>query len=613
MTGPLQVVLGTISVLFLIVASVMFYRAVRAMVRIIRTGQPDGTRLRPGQDPGEDAAGRVAGPHPDAQVVDDRRRPLVRLHRLLRPVPHPGRGLRRGVEPGVPPADHRRVLPLEPVRRHHRHRHDPRDPLPDLPAPEGPPAVRQGREEPVRRVERGPRLLRRGRRPHRRHLHPADPRAEDLQRPDRHPGLVAPDLRRAGDRASRQPRPAHRRRVRQDRRLADLARGDQPDPEHGRRLAPVQRLLQHLLQAQRGRRRRARPAAADDQRRQADRLRGSGRGRHLRPRQDRGLHLEGDAGLHHLHRVRAVPEPVPGLEHRQAAQPEDADHGPAGPPVRQGPVPARRADRERDRPRLRRPAAQRRAGLGVRLRPHRGHQRRPGAPPAGRHPRGGRGHRPRRPVELHQLRRLRRAVPGRHRARRPHPRHAPLPDADRVELPLRGRRDAAQPGEPRQPVGRGRQRPRGVDQGARLRGPHGRRPDPLRGRVPVLGRLRRRHRRPRQEGHQGRRRAHAHRRRRVRRPRLGRDLLGRPGPPHGQRVRLPAAGHGERRDAQRRLRGPRAGHPQDRRDLPALLQLTRPGVPAGRRRVRGHPPHAAAQPAGRGGPAHPGHARSTAR
>ncbi|MCW2533944.1 MAG: Fe-S oxidoreductase, partial [Blastococcus sp.] len=47
MTGPLQVVLGTISVLFLIVSSVMAYRAVRAMVRIIRTGQPDGTRFGP--------------------------------------------------------------------------------------------------------------------------------------------------------------------------------------------------------------------------------------------------------------------------------------------------------------------------------------------------------------------------------------------------------------------------------------------------------------------------------------------------------------------------------------------------------------------------------------
>src|SRR4029450_8889747 len=47
MTGPLQLGLVTIRVLFLIVASVMAYRAVRAMVRIIRTGQPDGTRFGP--------------------------------------------------------------------------------------------------------------------------------------------------------------------------------------------------------------------------------------------------------------------------------------------------------------------------------------------------------------------------------------------------------------------------------------------------------------------------------------------------------------------------------------------------------------------------------------
>ena len=45
--GPLQVVLGTISVLFLLVAVVVTYRAVRAMVRILRTGQPDGTRFGP--------------------------------------------------------------------------------------------------------------------------------------------------------------------------------------------------------------------------------------------------------------------------------------------------------------------------------------------------------------------------------------------------------------------------------------------------------------------------------------------------------------------------------------------------------------------------------------
>ena len=47
MTGPLQVVLGTISVLFLIVASVLAYRAVRAMIRIIKTGQPDSSRNGP--------------------------------------------------------------------------------------------------------------------------------------------------------------------------------------------------------------------------------------------------------------------------------------------------------------------------------------------------------------------------------------------------------------------------------------------------------------------------------------------------------------------------------------------------------------------------------------
>jgi Fe-S oxidoreductase len=59
-------------------------------------------------------------------------------------------------------------------------------------------------------------------------------------------------------------------------------------------------------------------------------------------RQGRGLHLEGDARLRHLHRVRALPEPVPGVEHRQAAVPQARDHGPARPPVREGALPHRR-------------------------------------------------------------------------------------------------------------------------------------------------------------------------------------------------------------------------------------------------------------------------------
>ena len=120
---------------------------------------------------------------------------------------------------------------------------------------------------------------------------------------------------------------------------------------------------------------------------------------------------------------------------------------------------------------------------------------------ADRHRRGGRRHRPGRALVLHHLRRLRRAVPGGHRARRPHRRHAPLPGADRVELPLRGRRDAAQPGEQGQPVGRPAEHPRGLDQGPGLRGAPGRRGRRLR--VPVLGRLRRRVRGPGQEDHPG--------------------------------------------------------------------------------------------------------------
>ena len=95
-----------------------------------------------------------------------------------------------------------------------------------------------------------------------------------------------------------------------------------------------------------------------------------------------------------------------------------------------------------------------------------------------------------------------------------------------------------------------------------------------RGRVPVLGRLRRRPGGPVQEGHPGLRRAAARRRRRVRHPRQRGDLHRRPGPPARQRVRLPDAGCGERREAQLdQARGPAA---EDRGHLPALLQHHRP-------------------------------------
>jgi len=76
-----------------------------------------------------------------------------------------------------------------------------------------------------------------------------------------------------------------------------------------------------------------------------------------------------------------------------------------------------------------------------------------------------------RAVVLHHLRRVRGAVPGRHRAHRSHPRHAPLPGPHRERLPQRSRTDAAQPGEQGQPLGHEQQRPRGLDARAALRGP----------------------------------------------------------------------------------------------------------------------------------------------
>ena len=86
-------------------------------------------------------------------------------------------------------------------------------------------------------------------------------------------------------------------------------------------------------------RRVARAAAGHRSRGRADRLRRCRepvRRHRVRARQDRGLHLQGLPRHGHLHRVRAVPVAVPGLEHRQAALAQVADHGPARSPVREG-------------------------------------------------------------------------------------------------------------------------------------------------------------------------------------------------------------------------------------------------------------------------------------
>ena len=67
-----------------------------------------------------------------------------------------------------------------------------------------------------------------------------------------------------------------------------------------------------------------------------------GRGRRPGRRQGRGLHLEGPARLHHLHRVRPLPVAVPGVEHRQAAVAQAAHDGPARARARQGALAAGR-------------------------------------------------------------------------------------------------------------------------------------------------------------------------------------------------------------------------------------------------------------------------------
>ncbi len=61
-------------------------------------------------------------------------------------------------------------------------------------------------------------------------------------------------------------------------------------------------------------------------------------------------------------------------------------------------------------------------------------------------------------------------VPGRHRAHRPHRRHAPQPGDDRVGVPHRARRDVQERGAEGQPVGAARARSQRLDRGGGLRG-----------------------------------------------------------------------------------------------------------------------------------------------
>ena len=132
-----------------------------------------------------------------------------------------------------------------------------------------------------------------------------------------------------------------RRRRAQDRRVDGVVRRHRPDPDHGRGLAPVHGAVQHLPQAARRRPDQPRRPAADHGRRRPGRpgeRRRAARGRGARRRQGPGPHVEEPARPHHVHRVRPLPGPVPGLADREAAEPQAA----RSPPCAPGPTTTRR-------------------------------------------------------------------------------------------------------------------------------------------------------------------------------------------------------------------------------------------------------------------------------
>ena len=335
-----------VSLVLTVVGVALFARAIAQIYRFVRLGQnvPRGhphRQTRPAHDHGGQGVPR---PHPDEPLGRRRRRALVRRGRLLLAAPHPGQRPRPALQGRLGAAGHRRLAAVQDVRRVHRRADDAR--------------------------------------------HPG---------PDRHPPAQPAGPRRAASPASRAPTPARRTSSRPSSSSSASAswrcapwrarcttatykasyfvsyplvagfRGlEHRHPAEPR--LPVRQLkittsfvwmITVALKTDMGvawhrflafpniwfkRERTAAPRSARSSRcvgRQADRLRGPGRGRRLRRLADRALLLEGHPRLLHLHRVRALPVAVPRLEHRQAALAEAPDHVPARPRPRQGPVPAR--------------------------------------------------------------------------------------------------------------------------------------------------------------------------------------------------------------------------------------------------------------------------------
>ncbi len=259
-----------------------------------------------------------------------------------------------------------------------------------------------------------------------------------------------PLLRRLGRRAGDGDRP--RRRC-QDHRVDGLVHHDRPPADDGRGLAPVPRVPEHLVQAAPGPRPRARPhpvprPAAADHGRAATRSTSS-RSTSSTRTTPLGVGKVEDFTWKGLLDFTTCTE----CGRCQSQCPAWNTDKPLSPKLL---VLTCATTRTARRPWLL--AAEVPAGEAGRDARRRGDEAQAGrplvAPVDPENPLARRRHRPGRPVVVHDVRRVRRAVPGRHRARRPHRRHAPLPGAHRVGVPDRARRPVQEPGEERQPVGR---------------------------------------------------------------------------------------------------------------------------------------------------------------
>ena len=230
-----------------------------------RQARPDPGR-REGHPYGDPAA-RGPRAHPDVAPAGGGHRPLVHDGLVRDPLPDPGPRDRSDDGPALDAPPHRALPALRVDHRHLRLRRVLRDPLADLGSAEEQAEPRRGRERAtfaILRVDLLAGLLRRADDPRRGPVHRSaalagvDPRQPRPR--DRAPRELGPlpahrvdrqRLQRPVDRHDRDPHRRRRTHQAHHQLRVDDHRLAQPDDGCG--LAPLPRVLQHLLQAPRGR------------------------------------------------------------------------------------------------------------------------------------------------------------------------------------------------------------------------------------------------------------------------------------------------------------------------------------------------------------------------